>query len=90
MADAMDDSSSVPYMFITLVGTGMPWSEQEEGLTSFLEWARSRRILLDGVHDCRTYARRRQRFGEAAIRLLPRAPARPEACPLRQFVFAER
>ena len=39
MADAMDDSSSVPYVFITLLGTGMPWSEQEVGL-SFHEWAR--------------------------------------------------
>ncbi len=34
----MDDSRSVPYVFITLLGTGMPWSEQEEG-RDFLEWA---------------------------------------------------
>ena len=40
MADAMDDSSGVHYVFITLLGTGMPWSEQPEGQT-FLEVGRS-------------------------------------------------
>ena len=37
MAAAMDDDSD-DYVFITLLGTGMPWSEQPEGHT-FLEWA---------------------------------------------------
>ena len=36
----MDDSSGDPYVFITLLGTGMPWSEEKEGL-GFLEWASS-------------------------------------------------
>ncbi len=35
---AMDDSSGVHYVFVTLLGTGMPWSEQEAGV-SFLRWA---------------------------------------------------
>ena len=38
--DARDDSSSVPYVLITLLGTGWSWSEQAEG-QRFDEWASS-------------------------------------------------
>ena len=35
---AMADSGGVPFVVVTLLGAGMPWSEQEEGMT-FRDWA---------------------------------------------------